>query len=145
MPVLPKDLVESPLSPDHEVCRAEDSYVERVLCGVWWAACLPEWVHAQGACPSSVTLFLGPLAKAPSLLTSSVFLSSWVCGKGRILSTLPETLEMFFFENKSQQSCLEIWGYVTIFEEIIPTQHLKIGIRYWSRWLDMMLSSRIQV
>lgn len=42
---------------------------------------------------SNVTLFLRPMAKTASDLIS-IFLSSWVCGKGRILSLLLETLEI---------------------------------------------------
>ena len=59
-----KDLIESPLSPDHEICRAENPNIEWVLCCMWWAACLPEWVHAQGIHLNFVTLFLTLLAKA---------------------------------------------------------------------------------
>ena len=33
---------------DHEVLWAEDPDSKWVLCGVWWAACLSEWLHAQG-------------------------------------------------------------------------------------------------
>lgn len=33
---------------DNEVCRTASTHSERVLCSVWWTACLPECIYAQG-------------------------------------------------------------------------------------------------